>query len=45
MSRFDRDAAAYRAAALRSPLTRANRLVHPAITLPGGIRLGLSVNK
>lgn len=45
MSRLDRQAAEYRAQAMRSPLTRANRLVPPAMELSGGVAIALSVNK
>lgn len=45
MSRLDRQFAAYRAEALRAPMTRAQQLVTPAIELPGGIKIALSVNK
>ncbi len=45
MSRLDRQAAAYRAAAMRAPVTRANTKIIPQIELPGRIAIGLSVNK
>lgn len=45
MSRIDRQFAEYRAQAMRSPLTRANRLVPPALELSGGVAIALSVNR
>jgi hypothetical protein len=44
MSRLDRLFAEYRERAMRRPLTRAERLVLPALELPGGVAIGLSVN-
>jgi hypothetical protein len=45
MSRLDRQFAAYRERALAAPMTKANRGVSPEIELPGGVLMGLSVNK
>jgi hypothetical protein len=45
MPRLDREFAAYRARALRTPVTRANQEIIPKLELPGGIALALSVNK
>lgn len=45
MSRLDRQFAEYRAEAMAAPLTRANTYVFPEIDLPGGVLMGLSVNK
>lgn len=45
MSRFDRQLEAYRARAMQTPLTRANRPVNPEIPLKEGAYMGLSVNK
>jgi hypothetical protein len=44
-TRLDRQFAEYRARAQSRPLTRANTYVFPQATLPGGIAIGLSVNK
>lgn len=45
MSRLDRQFAEYRRQAMIRPITRANQFVFPQIELPGGIFLGLSLNK
>ena len=45
MNRLDRAFARLREQAMRSPLTRANRTVIPEVELPGGILIGLSLNK
>jgi hypothetical protein len=45
MSRLDRQFAAMRQEAMRKPLTRAHRFVLPDVELPGGILIGLSLNK
>jgi hypothetical protein len=45
MSKLDREARAVREQALAHPVTRAGGRVLPQIELPGGILIGLSVNK
>lgn len=45
MSRLDRIFAEMRANAMRNPITRANTPVIPQAELPGGILIGLSLNK
>jgi hypothetical protein len=45
VSSLDRKFAEYRARALKAPITRANRTVIPEIELPGGVHVGLSLNK
>ena len=45
MSRLDRIFAEMRERAFKNPLTRANRPVFPEVELPGGILIGLSLNK
>jgi hypothetical protein len=45
MSRVDRQFAEYRARAMQSPVTRANTKIIPEIELPGGVMIGLSLNK
>lgn len=45
MSRLDREFARYREEAMKRPLTKANTYVFPEIELPGGIMIGLSLNK
>jgi hypothetical protein len=45
MSRLDRTFARMREQAMAKPLTRATRFVLPEAELPGGILIGLSLNK
>jgi hypothetical protein len=45
MSRLDRQFAEYRAQAMRHPVTRANQEIIPEIEMPGGVLIGLSLNK
>lgn len=45
MSRMDRIFAGMRERAMLQPLTRANTFVFPEAQLPGGIAIGLSLNK
>lgn len=44
MSRIDRVFEEYRAAAMRSPVTRANQPIMPKLEAPGGLPMALSVN-
>jgi len=45
MSRLDRIFAEMRTRAMQQPLARADRFVLPEVELPGGILIGLSLNK
>lgn len=45
MSRLDRQFAELRREAMLKPLTRARAFVLPEVELPGGILIGLSLNK